>query len=109
MELTEKITQELQKVDSHIESLEAKAAEQAKLNGEVQEEIKTELKKSQELYTEIKERLDRTETEFKRLGAGERQNPSVKSSEMLSKKTTKPSRATSRQVVSKWKLKTLLQ
>jgi HK97 family phage major capsid protein len=71
MELTEKITQELHKVDSHIESLEAKAAEQAKLNGEVQEEIKTELKKSQELYTEIKERLDRTETEFKRLGAGE--------------------------------------
>ncbi len=71
MELTEKITQELHKVDSHIESLEAKAAEQAKLNGEVQEEIKTELKKSQELYSEIKERLDRTETEFKRLGAGE--------------------------------------
>jgi len=68
MEFQKQVLDEIKKVDEHINTLEAKADEQAKLNGEVTEELKTELTKSQEAYTKLKERLDTIETGVNRIG-----------------------------------------
>jgi HK97 family phage major capsid protein len=69
-EFQKQVLDEIKKVDDHIAVIEEKAEEQAKLNGEVQEETKKELEKWSETYTKLKERLDHLETESKRLGQG---------------------------------------
>src|SRR5690554_2642278 len=55
------VLDEIKKTDEYIERLEAKAEEQAKLNGEVQEELKDELKKWADTYKGLKERQDEHE------------------------------------------------
>lgn len=74
----DQVLKEIKTVDEHIDKLEAKADEQAKLNGEVQEELKTQLEKAQETYGKLKERLDQVETEYKRLGEGSAKEQSFK-------------------------------
>lgn len=79
MDLHEKTIEEIKKVDEHISNLEAKADEQAKLNGKVHDELKTELKNAQDQYVKMKERLDTLETEAKRLKGGAEKAKSFKS------------------------------
>lgn len=70
MDFEKQVLEEIQKTDAHIERLEAKAEEQAKLNGEVHQEVKDELKKFQDTYTGLKERQDELEKIAKRLNSG---------------------------------------
>ena len=72
------VLEEIQKTDKHIERLEAKAEEQAKLNGEVQTELKEELKKWADTYKELRERQDDLEKQAKRLSKGEDERKSFK-------------------------------
>jgi HK97 family phage major capsid protein len=78
MEFQEQVLSEIKKVDSHIENLEAKAAEEAKMNGKAHEETKAELSKFQETYTSLKDRLDHIETMQNRIGKGQEQSKSFK-------------------------------
>ena len=64
------VLDEIKKTDAHIERLEAKADEQARLSGEVTEELKNELTKFQETYQGLKERQDEMEKLAKRLNSG---------------------------------------
>lgn len=72
------VLDEIKKTDDHIERLEAKADEQAKLNGEVTTELKEELKKFQETYQGLKERQDEMEKMAKRLSSGQDERKSFK-------------------------------
>lgn len=65
------VLDEIKKTDAHIERLEAKAEEQAKLNGEVHQEVKDELTKFQDTYRGLKERQDEMEKIAKRLSSGQ--------------------------------------
>lgn len=77
-EFQKQVLDEIKKTDEHIEKLEAKADEQAKLNGEVQEELKDELKKWADTYKELKERQDELEKRAARLSQGQDEKKSFK-------------------------------
>jgi len=77
-EFQKQVLDEIKKTDTHIEALEAKADEQAKLNGEVHQEVKDELKKFQETYQGLKERQDELEKIAKRLNSGQEERKSFK-------------------------------
>ena len=72
------VLDEIKKTDQHIEQLEAKADEQSKLNGEVHQEVKDELKKWADTYKELKDRQDELEKQAKRLSKGEDERKSFK-------------------------------
>lgn len=77
-DIKEQVLSEIKKVDEHIEKLENRAAEQEKNNGEAHQEVKEQLTKMSETYTQLKERLDSVETEAKRLGKGAQESKSFK-------------------------------
>lgn len=77
-EFEKQVLDEIKKTDNHIEKLEAKAEEQAKLNGEVHQEVKDELKKWADTYKGLKERQDELEKQAKRLSKGEDEKKSFK-------------------------------
>ena len=77
-EFEKQVLDEIKKTDNHIEKLEAKAEEQAKLNGEVHQEVKDELKKWADTYNGLKERQDELEKQAKRLSKGEDEKKSFK-------------------------------
>lgn len=67
------VLDEIKKTDEYIERLEAKAEEQAKLNGEVHTELKDELQKWADTYKGLKDRQDELEKQAKRLSQGEQE------------------------------------
>lgn len=77
-EFEKQVLDEIKKTDEHIERLEKKAEEQAKLNGEVQTELKDELKKWADTYKGLKERQDELEKQANRLSKGEQERKGFK-------------------------------
>ena len=72
------VLEEIKKTDQHIERLEAKAEEQSKLNGDVHQEVKDELKKWADTYKGLKERQDELEKQANRLSKGEQERKGLK-------------------------------
>lgn len=64
------VLDEIKKTDEHIERLEKKAEEQAKMSGEVHTELKDELQKWADTYKGLKERQDELEKQAGRLKSG---------------------------------------
>lgn len=58
-------------VESDLDGLKEKIDEQAKLNGEVSEDLQEQYKNAEKQYTSLKERLDALESKGGRLGAGD--------------------------------------
>lgn len=69
----ESIESKVKEVESDLDSMQEKMDEQAKLKGEVDEELKKQRENAEQLYTSLKERLDAFESKGGRLGGGTNQ------------------------------------